>query len=39
VFGPGDLRVAHGTDEHVPVDDLVAAARIYARTFVGFLGS
>jgi succinyl-diaminopimelate desuccinylase len=39
VFGPGDLRVAHGADEHVPVDDLVAAARIYARTFVGFLGS
>ena len=39
VFGPGDLRVAHTSNEHVPVDDLVSAARVYARAFVGFLGT
>lgn len=38
VFGPGDLRVAHTSNEHVPVVDLVSAARVYARSFVGFLG-
>jgi succinyl-diaminopimelate desuccinylase len=30
-FGPGDERWAHTVDEHVLVDDLVAAARVYAR--------
>jgi succinyl-diaminopimelate desuccinylase len=39
VFGPGDLRVAHTSNEHVRVDDLVAAARVYTRSFVGFLGT
>ena len=39
VFGPGDLRVAHTSNERVPVDDLVVAARVYARSFVGFLGT
>jgi acetylornithine deacetylase/succinyl-diaminopimelate desuccinylase family protein len=37
VLGPGSLAVAHTTDEWVDVDELVAAARIYARIFVGFL--
>jgi succinyl-diaminopimelate desuccinylase len=31
VFGPGDLALAHTDDEHIPVDALRAAARIYAR--------
>ena len=26
-YGPGDVRRAHGPDEHVPVDDLVTVAR------------
>jgi putative selenium metabolism hydrolase len=30
-IGPGDERYAHTPDEHVPVADLTAAARIYAR--------
>ncbi len=29
-YGPGDLALAHGVDERVPVEDLVAAARTYA---------
>jgi acetylornithine deacetylase/succinyl-diaminopimelate desuccinylase-like protein len=29
-FGPGDEAVAHSSSEHVPVDDLIAAARAYA---------
>jgi succinyl-diaminopimelate desuccinylase len=37
IFGPGSLSVAHTADEWVHVPDLVQAARIYARTFVGSL--
>ncbi len=39
ILGPGSLSVAHTANEWVLVDDLVAAARIYARIFVGFLGT
>ncbi|MGZ5212856.1 MAG: M20 family metallopeptidase [Actinomycetota bacterium] len=39
ILGPGSLTVAHTANEWVLVDDLVAAARIYARVFVGFLGA
>ncbi len=39
IFGPGSLSVAHTADEWIDVDDLVAAARIYARAFVSFLGA
>ena len=39
IMGPGSLSVAHTANEWVAVDDLVAAARIYARLFVGFLGT
>jgi succinyl-diaminopimelate desuccinylase len=38
IFGPGSLSVAHTANEWVEVADLVLAARIYARTFVGSLG-
>jgi acetylornithine deacetylase/succinyl-diaminopimelate desuccinylase-like protein len=37
ILGPGSLSVAHTVDEWVSVDQLVAAARIYARLFVRFL--
>jgi acetylornithine deacetylase/succinyl-diaminopimelate desuccinylase-like protein len=39
ILGPGSLSVAHATDEWVAVDELVAAARIYARIFVEFLNA
>lgn len=29
-FGPGDLRVAHGNDEYVDLDEVWVAARTYA---------
>ena len=37
IFGPGSLSVAHTANEWIAVDDLVVAARIYARIFAGVL--
>jgi acetylornithine deacetylase/succinyl-diaminopimelate desuccinylase-like protein len=37
IFGPGSLTVAHTANEWIAVDDLVVAARIYARIFAGVL--
>jgi len=39
IFGPGSLTVAHTADEWIEVDDLIAAARIYARVFSTLLAS
>ena len=39
ILGPGSLSVAHTANESVLVSELVAAARIYARVFVQFLGT
>lgn len=39
ILGPGSLAVAHTANESVGVDELVSAARVYARIFVGFLGA
>ena len=39
ICGPGSLSVAHTADEWVAIDDLVRAARVYVRTFVGFCGA
>lgn len=38
ILGPGSLTVAHTADEWVGVDELVTAARVYARAFVAFCG-
>jgi acetylornithine deacetylase/succinyl-diaminopimelate desuccinylase-like protein len=38
ILGPGSLGVAHTANESVEIAQLVAAARVYARVFVGFLG-
>lgn len=37
LFGPGKTAQAHAINEHIAVDDLLAAARIYAATTVAFL--
>ena len=39
ILGPGSLSVAHTADESIAVDALVAAARVYARLFVGVLSA
>jgi len=38
VFGPGDIRVAHRTGEHVPVAQLERCAEILARAVERFCG-
>ena len=38
LFGPGDVRKAHGPDESVPVRDLVAVTRALAVAAVRFCG-
>lgn len=37
-YGPGDLRTAHAANEHVPVADLVDAAKTYALFAVRWCG-
>jgi len=37
-FGPGDERWAHTSEEHVLVEDLVTAARVYARLAIRVCG-
>ncbi len=39
ILGPGSLGVAHTANESVAVEDLVAGARAYARSFVAFLST
>jgi acetylornithine deacetylase len=38
VFGPGNCTVAHGSDEHVPVDEIVAAAKMLALVVCRWCG-
>jgi acetylornithine deacetylase/succinyl-diaminopimelate desuccinylase family protein len=39
ILGPGSLSVAHTADEWVAIDELVAAARVYARIFASLVGA
>lgn len=39
VYGPGALEQAHTVDEWVAVDDLVAAARVFARLALDWCGT
>jgi acetylornithine deacetylase/succinyl-diaminopimelate desuccinylase len=39
LLGPGSLAYAHTADEFVETAELVKAARVFARVFVGFLGA
>jgi acetylornithine deacetylase len=38
LFGPGDVRNAHGPDEYVPIGELKAAAQTIALTILRFCG-
>ena len=38
LFGPGDVRVAHMADEHVPIEDLRSAAQALVLTALRFCG-
>lgn len=35
-FGPGDIQVAHSTDEFVAIDELVTAARVLSRLVISW---
>jgi succinyl-diaminopimelate desuccinylase len=39
LLGPGSLAYAHTADEFVETAELVTAARVFARVFIGFLGA
>ena len=36
--GPGDREIPHQVDEHVAIQDLIAAARLYAAAAIMYLG-
>lgn len=38
MFGPGDVRLAHQTDERVPIDDLLLAVRVLALVAMRYCG-
>ncbi|MBI4231784.1 ArgE/DapE family deacylase, partial [Candidatus Peregrinibacteria bacterium] len=38
VFGPGDITKVHGSDEYVPVDQILDACRIYAFMMINWCG-
>jgi acetylornithine deacetylase len=39
IFGPGDLAYgAHGTNEYVPVDQVIAACKVYASFIIDWCG-
>ncbi|MFQ6111617.1 MAG: M20 family metallopeptidase, partial [Nitrospinota bacterium] len=38
LFGPGRLEMAHSAEEHVVLDDLVAAAKVYLVALASLLG-
>jgi succinyl-diaminopimelate desuccinylase len=39
IAGPGSLSVAHTANESIEVEEMVTAARSYARMFIGYLGT
>jgi acetylornithine deacetylase len=38
IYGPGDVKVAHSADEHVPLDEVETCARVLAEWIVEELG-
>jgi acetylornithine deacetylase len=39
IFGPGDVKVAHSADEHVPLDQVAACADVLAAWVMDELGA
>jgi acetylornithine deacetylase len=39
IFGPGDVRVAHSADEHVPLGEVADCARVLATWVIDELGA
>ena len=39
LYGPGDIRQAHSTDEWVAVDEVARAARVITLAAAGYLGA
>ncbi len=39
IFGPGDVRLAHGADEQVPLAEVEACAQVLAAWVAAELGS
>jgi acetylornithine deacetylase len=38
-WGPGNIDLAHGTNESVDIDEFVLAAKVYAATIVNWCGA
>ena len=38
IFGPGDVRVAHSADEHVPLDEVETCARVLVEWVTSQIG-
>jgi acetylornithine deacetylase len=38
VYGPGDLKIAHGRDEHVDLGEVAVAAKTLASAVIGWCG-
>ena len=38
MYGPGEIATAHAVDEHVFIDELVLAAKVYALAAVRWCG-
>ena len=34
IFGPGDERLAHATNEWIAIDDILTATKLYAATIM-----
>jgi acetylornithine deacetylase len=39
IYGPGEIAMAHAVDEHVAVDELVQAAKVYAVAALSWCGA
>jgi acetylornithine deacetylase/succinyl-diaminopimelate desuccinylase-like protein len=36
LFGPGNIEVAHSKNEHVKVEDVLKASKVYAKTAIEY---